>query len=195
LVRRRRSGGLITASSLDWDDELRQAIDPCDVVARCPTGLEANLRFGLPETQATYLWPFVSLANWIFIRPNAVGPDGALKVYGRGAASKLVNVGDVDELICRLHRQIPNNVDLGRDRVLRRALEHWRPLYGVVADMGPKRLAECISAPRSAWSRTAGLSSVIANADYRWGIFLVPPTEGRQVNFGVHKECPRGRVR
>src|SRR5256886_17379028 len=34
--------------------------------------------------------------------------------------------------------KIPNNVDLGRDRVLQRALEHWQPAYmGWWYDMGP----------------------------------------------------------
>ena len=34
--------------------------------------------------------------------------------------------------------KIPNNVDLGRDRVLQRALEHWQPAFlGWWSDMGP----------------------------------------------------------
>ena len=84
--------GLLTAApdDLDWKDEIRQAIE--SRVALSPdalTGLEANLRFGLPETKESRIFGRLSAwQNWIFIRPNAVGPSGALKVYGTGAPSK-----------------------------------------------------------------------------------------------------------
>ena len=53
------------------------------------TGMEANLRFPLPETQATRIFGRLSAwQNWIFIRPNATGDKGALKVYGSGAQPK-----------------------------------------------------------------------------------------------------------
>jgi benzoyl-CoA-dihydrodiol lyase len=84
--------GLVTAAidDLDWIDELRQAIEMR--VALSPdglTGLEANLRFGLPETMETRIFGRLSAwQNWIFIRPNAVGTSGALKVYGTGAPAK-----------------------------------------------------------------------------------------------------------
>jgi benzoyl-CoA-dihydrodiol lyase len=49
------------------------------------TGLEANLRFGGRETMETRIFGRLSTwQNWIFIRPNAVGGKGALKVYGTG---------------------------------------------------------------------------------------------------------------
>ncbi len=81
--------GLVTEipDALDWDDELRQAIETR--VALSPdalTGMEANLRFPMPETMETRVFARLSAwQNWIFIRPNAVGPSGALKVYGTGA--------------------------------------------------------------------------------------------------------------
>jgi benzoyl-CoA-dihydrodiol lyase len=84
--------GLVTAApdDLDWKEELRQAIE--SRVALSPdalTGLEANLRFGLPETMETRVFGRLSAwQNWIFIRPNAVGTSGALKVYGTGAPVK-----------------------------------------------------------------------------------------------------------
>jgi benzoyl-CoA-dihydrodiol lyase len=84
--------GLVTAApdDLDWEEELRQAIE--SRVALSPdalTGLEANLRFGLPETMETRVFGRLSAwQNWIFIRPNAVGTSGALKVYGTGAPVK-----------------------------------------------------------------------------------------------------------
>jgi len=49
------------------------------------TGMEANLRFGVAETMETRVFGRLSAwQNWIFIRPNAVGEGGALKVFGTG---------------------------------------------------------------------------------------------------------------
>ena len=85
-------GGLVTAApdDLDWEDEIRQAIE--SRAAQSPdalTGLEANLRFGAGETLETRIFGRLSAwQNWIFIRPNAVGASGALKVYGTGAPVK-----------------------------------------------------------------------------------------------------------
>jgi len=84
--------GLVTAApdDLDWEDEIRQAIE--SRAAQSPdalTGLEANLRFGPGETLETRIFGRLSAwQNWIFIRPNAVGASGALKVYGTGAPVK-----------------------------------------------------------------------------------------------------------
>jgi len=84
--------GLVTAApdDLDWEDEIRQAIE--SRIAQSPdalTGLEANLRFGGNETLETRVFGRLSAwQNWIFIRPNAVGTSGALKVYGTGAPVK-----------------------------------------------------------------------------------------------------------
>jgi len=84
--------GLVTSApdDLDWEDEIRQAIE--SRTAQSPdalTGLEANLRFGPRETLETRIFGRLSAwQNWIFIRPNAVGASGALKVYGTGAPVK-----------------------------------------------------------------------------------------------------------
>ena len=86
------NAGLVTSApdDLDWEDELRQAIE--SRAAQSPdalTGLEANLRFGGNETLETRIFGRLSAwQNWIFIRPNAVGANGALKVYGTGAPVK-----------------------------------------------------------------------------------------------------------
>ncbi len=86
------NAGLVTAApdDLDWEDEIRQAIE--SRAAQSPdalTGLEANLRFGPTETMETRIFGRLSAwQNWIFNRPNAVGPNGALKVYGTGAPVK-----------------------------------------------------------------------------------------------------------
>jgi len=80
--------GLVTAApdDIDWDDEVRIAIE--ERAAMSPdalTGLEANLRFGPKENMATRVFGrLTAWQNWIFQRPNAVGPKGALKVYGTG---------------------------------------------------------------------------------------------------------------
>jgi benzoyl-CoA-dihydrodiol lyase len=84
--------GLVTEipDSLDWDDELRQAIETRTTLSPdALTGLEACLRFPLPETQGTRVFGRLSAwQNWVFSRPNAVGTSGALKVYGTGAPSR-----------------------------------------------------------------------------------------------------------
>jgi benzoyl-CoA-dihydrodiol lyase len=84
--------GLITAApdDLDWADELRLAIESRATLSPdALTGLEANLRFGVSETLRTRIFGRLSAwQNWIFIRPNAVGTTGALKVYGSGTKAK-----------------------------------------------------------------------------------------------------------
>jgi benzoyl-CoA-dihydrodiol lyase len=84
--------GLVTAApdDLDWEDEVRQALESRAALSPdALTGLEANLRFGGRETLETRVFGRLSAwQNWIFIRPNAVGVNGALKVYGTGAPVK-----------------------------------------------------------------------------------------------------------
>ncbi|MGA2096875.1 MAG: 2,3-epoxybenzoyl-CoA dihydrolase [Candidatus Acidiferrum sp.] len=84
--------GLVTAApdDLDWEDEIRQALESRAALSPdALTGLEANLRFGGSETLETRVFGRLSAwQNWIFTRPNAVGANGALKVYGTGAPAK-----------------------------------------------------------------------------------------------------------
>jgi len=79
-----------TPDELDWKDEIRLAIE--SRLALSPdamTGLEANLRFGGHDSMDSRIFGRLSAwQNWIFIRPNAVGPMGALKVYGTGNRAK-----------------------------------------------------------------------------------------------------------
>ncbi len=81
-----REEGLVSMAPdrLDWDDEVRLAIE--ERVSLSPdalTAMEANLRVVGPETMETkILGRLTAWQNWIFQRPNAVGPRGALKVYG-----------------------------------------------------------------------------------------------------------------
>jgi benzoyl-CoA-dihydrodiol lyase len=80
--------GLVTLApdDLDWEDEIRVAIEErASLSPDALTGLEANLRFNTAETMETRLFGRLSAwQNWIFIRPNAVGENGALKVFGTG---------------------------------------------------------------------------------------------------------------
>ena len=84
--------GLVTFTpdELDWNDEIRLAVE--SRLALSPdatTGLEANLRFGEHENMESRIFGRLSAwQNWIFVRPNAVGPMGALKVYGTGNRAK-----------------------------------------------------------------------------------------------------------
>ena len=85
--------GLVTFApdELDWADELRQAIESRAALSPdALTGLEANLRFGLPETMETRIFGRLSAwQNWIFIRPNAVGPDRRIESLRHRHASEI----------------------------------------------------------------------------------------------------------
>jgi benzoyl-CoA-dihydrodiol lyase len=80
--------GLVTEAydEVDWADEVRIFLEErTSFSADGLTGLEANLRFGGPETMETKIFGrLTAWQNWIFQRPNAVGPEGALKRYGTG---------------------------------------------------------------------------------------------------------------
>jgi benzoyl-CoA-dihydrodiol lyase len=80
--------GLVTEApdDLDWDDELRLAIEErASFSPDALTGMEANLRFAGPENCETKIFGRLSAwQNWIFQRPNAAGPEGALRRYGTG---------------------------------------------------------------------------------------------------------------
>ena len=89
---------------------------------------------------------------------------------------------------------IPNNVNLGEDRRLQRALEKWQPGYlDWWRDSGPEQSSEMDVYLRTAISVEAGgwaNYSHVRMPDYRWGIFLAPPEAEREINFGQHKGEP-----
>src|SRR4051812_3467047 len=80
--------GLVTFAldDIDWEDELRVFLEErASFSPDALTGMEANLRFGGPETMETKIFArLTAWQNWIFQRPNAVGPEGALRRYGTG---------------------------------------------------------------------------------------------------------------
>jgi benzoyl-CoA-dihydrodiol lyase len=80
--------GLVTFAyeDFDWDDELRVMTEErASFSPDALTGMEANLRFAGPETMETKIFGrLTAWQNWIFQRPNAIGEQGALKLYGSG---------------------------------------------------------------------------------------------------------------
>ena len=82
------AAGLVTFTfdDIDWDDELRIALEErASFSPDALTGMEAQHRFTGPETLETKIFGRLSAwQNWIFQRPNAAGPDGALRRYGTG---------------------------------------------------------------------------------------------------------------
>ncbi|MCZ6509900.1 MAG: benzoyl-CoA 2,3-epoxidase subunit BoxB [Alphaproteobacteria bacterium] len=89
---------------------------------------------------------------------------------------------------------IPNNVGLADDRRLLRALERWQPAYlQWWNDVGPVETSDfevylrtAISVDANGWAHYGHLRM----PEYRWGIFLTPPEENRQIAFGQHKGEP-----
>jgi benzoyl-CoA 2,3-epoxidase subunit B len=87
--------------------------------------------------------------------------------------------------------KIPNNVNLGEDRTLQRALEQWQPNFlSWWDDMGPEGstasevyLRTAVSVDPSGWAQFGHVKM----RDYRWGIFLNPGDASRQIHFGDHK--------
>jgi benzoyl-CoA 2,3-dioxygenase component B len=86
---------------------------------------------------------------------------------------------------------IPNNVALGEDPRVKRALEKWHPGYlGWWNDMGPEGFQEslvylrtAVSVDSKGWAKF----DYVKMPEYRWGILLAPQREGRKIPFGTHK--------
>jgi benzoyl-CoA-dihydrodiol lyase len=80
----------LTPDDIDWDDEIRLMLEErASLSPDALTGMEASLRFPGKETMETRIFGRLSAwQNWIFIRPNAVGEDGALKLFGTGKKAK-----------------------------------------------------------------------------------------------------------
>lgn len=81
--------GLVTFSpdDIDWADEVRLMIEErASFSPDALTGMEANFRFVGPETIETKIFGrLTAWQNWIFQRPNAAGPEGALRRFGTGS--------------------------------------------------------------------------------------------------------------
>jgi benzoyl-CoA-dihydrodiol lyase len=84
--------GIVTfiLDDIDWEGELRMLIEArARFSPDALSGMEANLRFPGPETMESKIFARLSAwQNWIFQRPNAVGENGALVMYGTGEQPK-----------------------------------------------------------------------------------------------------------
>ena len=86
--------------------------------------------------------------------------------------------------------KIPNNVNLGEDRTLQRALEGWQPNFiNWWGDVGPEGssnfdvyLRTAISVDPQGWAHFG----YVKMPDYRWGIFMNPGDPQRKIHFGDH---------
>src|SRR5664279_4836571 len=89
---------------------------------------------------------------------------------------------------------IPNNVGLGQDERVKRALEKWHPGYiNWWKDMGPEGFQEKLVYLRTAVSvdpKGWAVFDYIRMPEYRWGILLAPQVDGRVIPFGAHKGEP-----
>ncbi len=81
----------VIPDAIDWEDELRIALEQrASFSPDALTGMEANLRFVGPETMETKIFGrLTAWQNWVFSRPNAIGPAGALHRYGSGQRATL----------------------------------------------------------------------------------------------------------
>ena len=80
----------LTPDDIDWNDEIRIMLEErASLSPDAMTGLEASLRFPGKETMETRIFGRLSAwQNWIFVRPNAVGEEGALKLFGTGKKAR-----------------------------------------------------------------------------------------------------------
>ena len=89
---------------------------------------------------------------------------------------------------------IPNNVALGDDPRVKRALEKWHPGYiDWWKDMGPEGFQESLVYLRTAVSvdpKGWAKFDYVRMPEYRWGVLLAPAHEGRKIPFGRHKGEP-----
>jgi benzoyl-CoA 2,3-epoxidase subunit B len=100
----------------------------------------------------------------------------------------------IDSINVDYSTTIPNNVNLGEDRTVLKALEKWHPGYvNWWKEMGPDGFQEkqvylrtAISVDPKGWAKF----DYIKMPDYRWGVLLAPQEEGRKVNFGENLGTP-----
>src|SRR6185312_4231709 len=112
--------GLVTFAPDDivWEEEVRIAVEErASFSPDALTGLEANYRFAGPETVENKIFGrLTAWQNWIFYRPNASGPDGALRAYGTGKRADFDRKRVFFFTDAASTEKIPNNVDLHEDR-------------------------------------------------------------------------------
>ena len=167
-----RDLGLVTATpdDIDWDDEVRIAIEErASLSPDALTGMEASLRFAGPETMLTRVFGrLTAWQNWIFNRPNAVGEQGALKVYGTGAKAKF-NWEETCNEQRQLLREDPEQRQPGqRPHAAARARALAAAFHRVVEGHGAERLPVGRRLPSHRnFGRRAGLGDLWRGEDAR----------------------------
>ena len=170
--------GLVTVApdDLDWEDEIRIAIEErASLSPDALTGMEASLRFpGAETTGNESLRPALRLAELDFHPPQRHRRTWRAKTFRQRVESEIRPGACVME--SNYQDRIPNNVSLGSNRTLQRALEHWQPEFlNWWHGLGPSDfnasdvyLRTAISVDTKGWA-TFGY---VRMPDYRWGIFL-----------------------
>ena len=162
--------------------------------------MEANLRFAGPETMETKIFARLSAwQNWIFQRPNATGPEGALKLYGTGKQAKY----DRKRANGSSRRQSwpsttassfpttstspPTAACSARSRTGSRASSTGGRTWGRTARSNfDVYLRTAISAEANGWANFG----YVKMPDYRWGIFLAGQDPNRVIAYGDNKGKP-----
>ena len=186
--------GLVTFArdDIDYDDEVRVFLEErASFSPDGSTGLEANLRFGGPETMESKIFArLTAWQNWIFQRPNAVGDEGCAASATAAASGRRSIPGGLSDASRDARRddkestmiiqsvdystKIPNNVNLTEDRQVLRALESWHPGYiDWWKTMGPEGFQEALVYLRTAVSvdpKGWAKFDYVKMPDYRWGI-------------------------
>ena len=191
--------GLVTFTpdDIDWDDEVRIAVE--ERAAFSPdalTGMESSLRFGGPETLESKIFARLSAwQNWIFQRPNAVGPEGRPQGLRQRGAQRIRPEESVMAGIDYVER-IPNNVNLAENRRLQRALEDWQPKFlDWWRDMGPDGFQAKDAYLRTAISvDAAGLGQVRLHQDAGLPVGHLSRTRGAGPEDQLRRPHGRSRV-
>ena len=190
--------GLVTFTpdDIDWDDEVRLAHRGARRASRRTRSRAWRPRCasaGRRRSRRKIFGRLSAWQNWIFQRPNAVGPKGALQVYGSRRSAPSSIEGECDGEQADYHRvERSPTTSTCEDKRLQRALEEWQPKFlDWWQEMGPDGfqtkdvyLRTAISVEREGWAHFG----YVKMPDYRWGIFLAEP-RGRTatIGFGDHK--------
>ena len=160
--------------------------------------MEANLRFAGPETMETKIFARLSAwQNWIFQRPNATGPEGALKLYGTGKQAKYDRKRAIREEHAWPSTTASASPTTSTSRATAACSARWRTgsrasstggrTWGRTARSNfDVYLRTAISAEANGWANFG----YVKMPDYRWGIFLAGQDPNRVIAYGDNKGKP-----
>ena len=135
--------------------------------------------------------------NWIFQRPNAVGPDGALHRFGTGTAPDLRPREGVTAMAIPTSTSTPGSPTTstwpatagssGRSsRGSRSSSSGGSSSARSAYQDNPVYLRTAVDVGQEGWANFGHVEM----PDYRWGIFLAEPEPDRRIAFGEHKGEP-----